>query len=146
MWKYGKTCVDLTFLENCWKYVQVCVDNRPKAKVNAKQMSTIVFLRSWRRSGVQKPPQMRSKIDTNQWKGMSGGFMRKKYAFLTQHCPKRSQNGAKMELNLSQNWVKIEAKKKSQNLIIFPWFLMIFGDIFGWFLKPLIETAKMEKP
>ena len=23
---------------------------------------------------------------------------------------------------------------------------MIFGDIFGWFLKPLIEIAKMEKP
>ena len=60
--------------------------------------------------------------------------------------PKWSQNGAKIELNLSKNWVKIEAKKKSQHLIICSWFLMIFGDISGWFLEPLIETVKIEKP
>ena len=72
--------------------------------------------------------------------------MGQKYVFWAKIVPKWSQNGAKMEPELSKNWDKIDAKKKSQNLTIVSWFLMIFGDIFGWFLKPLIETAKMEKP
>ena len=79
-------------------------------------------------------------------KGCLGDSCEKSMLFWHNIVPNGAKTEPKMELNLNQNWVKIEAKKKSQHLTICWWFLMIFGDIFGWFLKPLIETAKMEKP
>ena len=88
---------------------------------------------------LPKSGQKSVKLDKNQ----SWGRHWKNICFF---YPKWTPNGAKMELNLSKNWVKIEANKNSQNLTILSWFLMIFGDICWWFLKPLIETAKMEKP